>query len=259
MERKPYTFISEKEVSKESINEIVINELINLDYSEYYDFVSNYITTANIRASANLRLTFQIESTNKHNDISEEIKTSNNMIIDIQLDEPTMQISTNYIAITQSPNIEIQSNQTNTNQIFKILSVSSGVLAFILMTAVILNTIEKNKSIPLYERFVRELKNNFDYDISELSNLIDTENEDNYEYFNVVSFKELYDYIKTSTDKKILWNEKEYYNDSGELINRISWFFIFMSDTKVMRFIVDENKLVEEYAKNLNILKKYRG
>ena len=76
---------------------------------------------------------------------------------------------------------------------------------------------------------------------------------------DAISFKELYDLVKTSTEKKILFNEKKYFDNKGRLENRIAWFFVFMDTEKVMRFIVDENKINNEYKKNSDILKKYRG
>lgn len=256
MERKEYDLLAEKEITKENIDKLTINELLNLNYKEYDQYVTNYKNNANVSAAANLRVTLLIETSNKHNEVSKEIKTSNNMIIDIPLGEHTIQLNTNYIPNNQSQNIEIKTNETLINNILKVLSIISGIIGLIFIIVTINEFYKKHKAIPIYTRLINELKNDFDYEISEISSLID---DDNYEYFNAISFKELYDLVKTSTDKKILWNEKQFFDNKGRLENRISWFFVFMSDTKIMRFVIDENELTTEYESNPNILKKYKG
>jgi hypothetical protein len=210
-------------------------------------------------AGANIKIIFHIESINKHNDVSQELKVNNDIILNIPLGEPTIQLNTNYVPNNQSPNIKIVTTQTPINIILGVLSVLFGLIAIILIIYVIRVIYKDYKSLPLYSRLIKSLKNDFDYEISEISSLIDTENEDRYKYFDAISFKELYDLVKTSIEKKILWNEKQYFDKKGRLENRISWFFVFMSDNKVMRFVVDENKLNEEYERDPNVLKKYRG
>ena len=255
----PYDLLEEKTVTKNNIEEIIISELLDLDYQVYDREVINYRNTANVSAGASLRVTLHIESVNKHSKVSEEIKVNNDIVIDIPLGEQTIQLSTNYTPNNQSSNIEVKTNQTLLNGTLKSLAVIFGLGALVLIIITVCIGNKRYKSLPVYTRLINELKNDFDYEISEISSLIDNDAEDNYEYFNAVSFKELFDLVKTSTDKKILWNEKKYYDKKGRLENRVSWFFVFMSDEKVMRFVVDENKLNEEYDSDQNILKKYRG
>ena len=259
MDRKPYDLTEEKEVIKSNIDEIIISDLFELKYKEYEDYFTNYRNNASVSAAANLKVTLHIESSNKHNNVSDSIPINTDISIDIPLGEPTIQLNTNYTPSYISPDIKIDTNQAFMNIILKALSAMLGILGFIFVVSSIVANYNKQKSIPIYNKLVNELKNDFDYEISELASLIDSDDEDNYEYFDVVSFKELYDFIKTSTDKKILCNEKKYYNKRGKLENRISWFFVFMSDNKVMRFIVDESKVKEEYVLDKNIFKKYRG
>lgn len=259
MEKKEYVLLEEKQLVKEDIETLTANELISLNYIEYDRYVTNYKNNATMLAGANIKIIFHIESINKHNDVSQELKVNNDIILNIPLGEPTIQLNTNYVPNNQSPNIKIVTTQTPINIILGVLSVLFGLIAIILIIYVIRVIYKDYKSLPLYSRLIKSLKNDFDYEISEISSLIDTENEDRYKYFDAISFKELYDLVKTSIEKKILWNEKQYFDKKGRLENRISWFFVFMSDNKVMRFVVDENKLNEEYERDPNVLKKYRG
>lgn len=256
MNRKNYTFVEEKDYSASDIDEFEIRELIKLDYSEFDRFVTSFKNNANVQVGANLKIILSIKSLNEHSKVSEPIPVNNDIVINIPLGEQTIQINTDYKPSNQSLNIEIGTNQTIVNDILKIMSFITGLIGITLLIMTIISSDRKYKEKPIYERFIKELKNDFDADITDLKSLIDTEKEDSYSYLDVTSFKELYELIKTSVDKKIFWNEKKYKGNSG---NRIAWFFVFMSDTKVARFIVDENILTKEYAKDKNIINKYRG
>ena len=259
MERKEYALLNTKELSKESTNTFTINELLDLNYSEYNQYVENYRKNSSVSSAANLKVTLYIESSNGHDDINKEIKASTSISVDIPLGEQTIQLDTKYNPSNQSPDIEVRTNKTIFNEVLKILSFVFSVLTPLLVIAIIYLTMKNYENTPIYNRLINELKNDFDYEISELTSLIDSDDEDNYQYFDTISFKELYDLVKVSIDKKIFCNEKKYYDKQGKLINRISWFFVFISDEKVMRFIVDENKLNEEYNNNKNVIKRYRG
>jgi len=259
MNRKDYSFINKKEIADENVDEVKLSELIRLNYDEYDMFVTNFRNNANVPIGANLKIILHIETSNKHSKVSESIKTNNDIVINIPLGESTTQFDTNFQPIYESPNIEIKTNQTLMNITLKVLAIISGTMGIMLFIVSIIIINNARKRIPVYKRFINELKNDYDYDISNITNLIDTDEEDTYTYFNAANFKELYEFVKTSDDKKILWNEKKYHDKNGRLKNRISWFFVFMSETKVMRFIVDENVLTKEYEDNPDILKKYRG
>lgn len=259
MEKKDYILLKEKEVINKNTDKILINELLDLNYKEYAKYVFDYKSNASVSASANLKVLFHIDSYNRNNKIRKNIKISEDIILNIPLDEQTIQLETNYTPSYLSENIEINNDSPFLNALFIILILVTELVGLLLII-IIAKTIYKNyKKIPLYEKLITSLKNDFNYEISEISTLIDSDAEEKYIYLDAISFKELYDLVKTSIEKKIFWNEKLYFNNKGKLENRISWFFVFLSDEKVMRFVVDENKLNQEYKEDDYILKKYKG
>lgn len=259
MEKKNYELLNKKKELIENTDEILINELLDLDYKKYEQYVINYKTNASVSASANLKLLLHIESINKYHPSSEDIKINEDIILNIPLDEQTIQLSTNFKPNYQSSNIEIVNNNVVLNIIFLVLLGLTTLFGLMLIIFIIKSSYKKNKTLPIYDKLIKDLKNDFNYEISEISTLIDSDNEDQYLYLDVVSFKELFDLIKTSIEKKIFWNEKLYIDKKNRINNRISWFFVFLSDKQVARFIVDENKLNEEYLEDEDILKKYKG
>lgn len=259
MEKKNYELLNKKKELIENTDEILINELLDLDYKKYEQYVINYKTNASVSASANLKLLLHIESINKYHPSSEDIKINEDIILNIPLDEQTIQLSTNFKPNYQSSNIEIVNNNVVLNIIFLVLLGLTTLFGLMLIIFIIKSSYKKNKNLPIYDKLIKDLKNDFNYEISEISTLIDSDNEDQYLYLDAVSFKELFDLIKTSIEKKIFWNEKLYIDKKNRINNRISWFFVFLSDKQVARFIVDENKLNEEYLEDEDILKKYKG
>lgn len=259
MEKKNYELLNKKKELIENTDEILINELLDLDYKKYEQYVINYKTNASVSASANLKLLLHIESINKYHPSSEDIKINEDIILNIPLDEQTIQLSTNFKPNYQSSNIEIVNNNVVLNIIFLVLLGLTTLFGLMLIIFIIKSSYKKNKTLPIYDKLIKDLKNDFNYEISEISTLIDSDNEDQYLYLDAVSFKELFDLIKTSIEKKIFWNEKLYIDKKNRINNRISWFFVFLSDKQVARFIVDENKLNEEYLEDEDILKKYKG
>ncbi len=259
MEKKNYELLNKKKELIENTDEILINELLDLDYKKYEQYVINYKTNASVSASANLKLLLHIESINKYHPSSEDIKINEDIILNIPLDEQTIQLSTNFKPNYQSSNIEIVNNNVVLNIIFLVLLGLTTLFGLMLIIFIIKSSYKKNKTLPIYDKLIKDLKNDFNYEISEISTLIDSDNEGQYLYLDVVSFKELFDLIKTSIEKKIFWNEKLYIDKKNRINNRISWFFVFLSDKQVARFIVDENKLNEEYLEDEDILKKYKG
>lgn len=251
--------LKEKEVIVKNTDKILINELLDLNYKEYAKYVFNYKSNANVSASANFKVLFHVESYNRYNNISENIKINEDIALNIPLDEQTIQLEADYNPKYQSDNIEIIDDRPFLNILFMILLAISGILGLSLIITIINIIYKKHKTTPIYEKLINDLKNDFNYEISEISTLIDNDAENKYIYLDAISFKELYDLVKTSTEKKIFWNEKQYFTTKGKLKNRISWFFVFLSDEKVMRFIVDENLINKEYEEDNNILKKYKG
>jgi len=252
MNKREYTFVEETKVTESSITEFRIQELVKLNYSIYNDFVNDYKTSAAIPANANLRLTFKVES---ENDFSGTMKpTSQIMTIDIPLGEPTIQLIANYVPSTDNV-LEV----TKKPDVGYIITMFVAGFIFAINVALLLfNLNKKNKTRPVYERFVEDIKKEFDADISELKSLIDIDNDEGYTYLDVANFKELYDEVKKSSSKQIYWNERSYHAE-GKRINRVSWFFVILEDKKVLRFEVMENRITSEYKDDPDILKKYRG
>lgn len=259
MNQKNYTLIPEKELDLKEIKELKLSELVKINYEEYDNFVSNYKNNASVQAGANLRVILHIESANQYSEASKPIVISNDLSVNIPLGETTIQLNSEYKPTNDSPQIEIDTNKTAVNNVFKYFSLISGFIGTVFLIILVFSANKKYNEKPVYTRLINELLKDYDADITTLKNLIDTEDQTIYTYLDVDSFKELYEQIKKSGDKQIFWNEKKDYDDRGNLKNRISWFFVFMSEEKVIRFVVDEKILIRKYRENSNVISEYRG
>jgi len=259
MNRRGHTFLAEREITLDNTEKVNISELIKVDYDEFNSFVAEFRRNTNVQSAAHLIVTLSVEGSSEQSENSGSVNVNRSISITVPLGEPTIQLSTSYIPTYQSPNIEITTNETAVNTAFKILSIISAVLGSVLIGWIVVLNTKIQKKLPIYERFINELKNDYDADISELNNLIDTIYEEKYEYLDVKSFKDLYEEVRKSNNKQIYWNEAEVHAKGKKVPNRTSWFFIKGADKTITRFIVDEKKLTEDYESDKNILKKYRG
>jgi len=255
--RIPYVFMPKKDLTLNTTDELRITEQIKIIYEEYNAFVNEYRQDAGIQAAANLRAKMHIELNVKYED--EEIPVRSEIALNIPVGEPTIRLTGDYNPLSIEEGIEISTNQGLINQILLVILLVSAASAIGLGIIVLILLYKRHQNTPIYIKFLNEIRRKYDVDITNLKSLIDTDKEDTYTYLDVTSFRELYEEIKKSNNKQIYWNEKEWKDKKGKITNRITWFFIFIDDKKVVRFIVDENEITESYKKDPKVISKYRG
>ena len=256
---EPVELLNRQMRSINQANEINISEIFRLNYQVYNERASEFLRrNANIQATASLEITFNVESKTNLDDSDDATFLSDQLNLTIPLDYAAIQIRSEYTPTTTNY-IQIQSSKTMLNYGLLIASIFLGLMGIIMLVSILIIINKRQKAKPLYEKLVDDLINDFDADITTLTNLIDPDNEDQYTYLDVPNFKELYDEIKKASNKQIYWTEKKYFGKNRSIENRVTWFFVFMDDTKVVRFIIDENEMEKKYKKNPDVIKEYKG
>ena len=258
MNRRSYELLEQQRRVEQDVTAIVIEETLSLNYNYFNDFVISYKQNANIPARAHLVVTLDIEVENHFESVEDGHIITDQISLIIPLDEPTIQL-TEDIIINDSGRVFIYYDYLFSNDLLFIISILFFVVSFILILVITVKLMRLSQYIPIYERIVNSIKNEYDADITNIKTLLDTDLEGKYTYLDVTSFKELYEQARSGTGKQIYWNEKQYTNYDNNVYNRVTWFFIFIDDDKVVRLIIDERKISKEYKDNSNIQKVYKG
>ena len=258
LNRRSYELLEEQRRVESDVTSVVVEETLSLNYSYFNDFVIAYKQNANIPARAHLIVTLEMELENNFVNAEDGHIIADQISLIIPLDEPTIQLTEEY-RVEDSGSIFIYYDQLISGNLLFIISIIFFIIVFILILVITVKLIRLSQYVPIYERIVNSIKSEYDADITNIKTLIDADLEGKYTYLDVTSFKELYEQARNGTGKQIYWNEKQYRNYDNNVINRITWFFIFIDDDKVARLIIDERKITKEYEENSNILKVYKG
>ena len=199
-------------IQKDLADNIKINENLKIDYNKYNALANSFKSSYILSANSSLKITMHVDTIVKNNNVNNDIKDNEDLVITIPLSEQTISVSKDFNEPGQSGTISQYSNIKIVNYYYFALSIVFIVLSIIILINLLKLINRMNRKNSLYNKAIKRINKEYDQIIVTLNKMPNLEN---YQIIEVSTFEELLD-AKQNLDKPILHieihrNQKSYY------------------------------------------------
>lgn len=211
---------SKKEKIKEekvSLDELIIDDTIEIDYKKYNSLVNKMKTKYGISANSNLRVDYNITFTSSDRTVSDAKKLS----VNIPLSKQMITIE-NSKPINENGSFTIVDNNSVLNTLMRLCTVLMILFAGIYVIVLILRISGKINKESKYDRFIKKALREYDSYITESK---DESFLPNKPVIKLNSFKELID-VRNNIDKTIIYTKLSHDASKFEIIDEVIYEYI---------------------------------
>ncbi|MBR2678479.1 MAG: hypothetical protein IKE63_03585 [Bacilli bacterium] len=235
--QKKYTLVEPKTLKLNNVKDIYINEIVNINYSQYNNLLEEFKTDYSIETDGLLKVELVVESNVTGERYTDSIKLPSNLSLSVPLLQKAVEASIEKNAVSNDSTLTMVDPVAG--KIKFVCLVLGLVIIFLTIALIIKIAINRNlnRKRHLYESTLQKFVDSHDSIIANVTNLPDISD------LNVVEVSSFDELIDVYSEVRMPIN---FYENK----NRTKAVFIIINDRMCWEYILDKEKLEKNNRRN---------